>query len=156
MNLVTHWMTVFSLLTHWDAHSQAPDPQADCTTHATSTLRVLLTCLRTHRHRRTHTRAHAHAHTHTGLRAFLIINTSTCPLLTLVRKHSSDEMFSVSTSCSKIAPHDQSEAQSGSRLLICPDRLCRMMVSVCLKTPCLHLHQAWGVLTAFSHILGVL
>jgi len=55
MNLVAHWMTVFSHLTHWDAHSQVPDPQADCTTHATSTLRVLLTCLQTH--------------THTGLRA---------------------------------------------------------------------------------------
>ncbi len=56
MNLVTHWMTVFSLLTHWDAHSQAPDPQADCTTHATSTLRVLLTCLRT----QTQTQIHTH------------------------------------------------------------------------------------------------
>lgn len=64
INLVAHWMTVFSHLTHWDAHSQVPDPQADCTTHATSTLRVLLTCL----------------HIHTGLRAlshYKYINIST-------------------------------------------------------------------------------
>lgn len=65
MNLVAHWMTFFSHLTHWDAHSQVPDPQADCTTQATSTLRVLLTCLHTHKH--THTQV---------LGLFLIINTS--------------------------------------------------------------------------------